>query len=183
MRSRTNRSFLAPLAVSMVCIGVLLAGCAPWATYPPVEHTEGLARPAYEPVPTLMAKAITFAHDRYMAADEVVINLPEGVTPNVYNIVLRKIGRGRPMTDNDENAYTVQEIRTRGPEAQVDLVYPRSDGLHELVTLYFKNHLIDGWKIESTRLWRIRVERPQANYPMVAPDDTAVASEPDASSS
>lgn len=189
MIQRSSSRFWIPVMAGLLLATLTLTfgGCSPWATYPPVEHTQGLARPAYEPIPTLMAKSIAFAHDRYNAVDDVVINLPEGVPAKVYEKVIRKIGRGRPMTDDDANAYTIQEIRTRGPEAQVDLVYPRSDGLHELVTLYFKNNLIDGWRIDSTRLWRIRVERPRAHYPLLltpdGPASTAVASEPDASSS
>ena len=163
-------------AIGLAVLVLTLGGCSPWATYPPVEHTQGLARPVYEPIPTLMAKSITFAHDRYHAVDDIVINLPEGVSAKTYDLVLRKIGRGRSMAETDAEAYTVREIRTRGQEAQVDLVCPRSDGLHELVTLYFKNNLMDGWRIESTRLWRIRVERPTANYPGVA-----VATEPTSS--
>ena len=170
----------------MVCmltalIALLASGCAPMATYPPVEHTRALSRPAYEPIPTLMAESFRYAHERYQVADELIFNLPEGVTTNVYHMVARKLGEARPMFADDERAYTISEIRTRGSEAQADLIYPRADGLHQLVTIYFKASLLDGWKVASTRQWRIYSQAPQPRFTGEWPTDTpaeAVATQP-----
>ena len=141
-----------------------VAGCAPWATYPPVEHTAKLVNPSFEPMPTLMAKAITFVHDEQAAMPELVYNLPSGVPMRTYEIVQKKLAGGRPMQLSDSRAYHVTAVRTRGPEAEVDVIVPRTDGLHELQTVRFKQKFGKGYQVTSSRQWRLRVEPPMANY-------------------
>lgn len=171
MHRHIARLMLIPGAAAMA---LLATGCAPWATYPPVEHTARLVDPAFEPMPTLMADAVRYADETYNAMDEPVFNLPEGVKPRVYDLVIRKLGRGRPMMAGDTRAYHITAIRTRGPEAEVDVVAPRADGLYELVTLHFKEKFGKGYQIASTRQWRLHVDVPGPHY--VAPaEPTEVA--------
>src|SRR5262245_20803381 len=64
-------------------VGALLAaavtGCQQYATYPPVEVTAKLQRPAAEPVPTIIATSIQYARDNFVASKTLPINLPAGV--------------------------------------------------------------------------------------------------------
>ncbi len=159
-----------------VAILVLLAitGCASFSTYPPVEITGGLTNPSFEPLPTLMAESIRFAYEHYGHGEEdFAINLPEGVPPEIYSRVIRKLGgRGHPMTEPGENAYHVLQIRSRGTEAEVDLVYPRTGSIYEMVTLKFSRRLVEGWVVLSSRLWRIHVDTPTMNY--IPPEPTTL---------
>ncbi len=140
------------------------AGCAPWATYPPIEHTAKLVNPTFEPMPTLMARALLYVHDEHAAMPELVYNLPAGMPMRTYELVQKKLNGGRPMHYGDSRGYHVTAIRSRGPEAEVDVIVPRSDGLHELETVRFKQKFGKGYEVASSRQWRLRVEPPTPNY-------------------
>lgn len=162
------------IVASLALIGTgLITGCAPWATYPPVEHTSKLVNPTFEPMPTLMAETVRYAHDHYGTVSDTTFNLPAGMGYKVYDKVIAKLGFGRPMQAGDQVAYHITAVRTRGPEAEVDVIVPRADGVYELVTIRFKEKLGKGPTIASAREWRVRAEPPSANY--VAPPPSEVA--------
>ena len=147
------------------------AGCSPWSTYPPVEVSaaQKLTRPTFEPVPTVMATAIRYARSTYLEGREVAINLPRGAPAEAYDKVFAKLdaegGGGRPMTVPGEPALHIVEVRTRAMDAQVDLIYPRADGLNQFVTLTLRREVFEDWRVKSARPWRLRnVELPQPNY-------------------
>ncbi len=52
-------------AGAVITLAMLGAGCAPFATYPPIEVTAGMAQPVYEPFPTLMARAIEYTRTEF----------------------------------------------------------------------------------------------------------------------
>jgi len=56
-------------------------------------------------------------------------------------------------------------VRTRAFDAQIDVIYPRPDGLNQLVTLTMQREVFKDWRVTTTRPWQIRnVEAPAANY-------------------
>jgi hypothetical protein len=56
-------------------------------------------------------------------------------------------------------------VRTRAFEAEVDVVYPRADGLNQLVTLELERELFKDWRVKSARPWQLRnVEMPEPTY-------------------
>ena len=153
------------LSASLVLVAAgLTAGCAPWATYPPVEHTSKLVNPTFEPIPTLMAGAVQYSHEHYGTVSDATFNLPAGISHKVYDKVVEKLGYGRPMQPQDTLAYHVTAVRTRGPEAEVDVIVPRADGLHELVTVRFKQKFARGYEVATAREWRVRADPPMSNY-------------------
>lgn len=150
---------------------ILIPGCVSWSSYPPLKMTDRMINPSNEPMPTLMTGAIRFAYFHYGSGEEdFAINLPEGVSHEIYTRVIRKLEIGHPMTDPNETAYHVLEIRIRGVEAEVDLLYPRSGSIYEMVTISFRRRLIEGWRVFTSRLWRVHVDRPQPNYVPPAPN-------------
>ena len=192
--SRTHRRFLnqrrafAAAALGICAGSSLLAGCAPWATYPPVETTADLAQPTYEPFPTLMALAVIDAHNEWGTVDEgIVYNLPVGTPLDVYEKVNRRLDirlgqkddspSARPMSESDPAGYHILAVRTRGTDAEVDVIYPRADGLPELVTIYYSRSLVRDFSVDRFRPWRIRVETPMASYDQAVRDEAA-ANEP-----
>ena len=162
-----------------ILIGILLAipGCVTWSAYPPQNMTDRMTNPSNEPIPTLMTGAIRFAHMHYGSGeDDFAINLPEGIPHEIYTRVIRKLGLGHPMTEPGETTYHVLEIRLRGLEAEVDLLYPRRGSIYELVTITFRRRLVEGWSVLTSRLWRKNVALPRPNY---VPPETKVLPTPD----
>ena len=114
------------------CVLCLLVtvGCTPVATYPPVENKVALSfsNSANEPVPTIMADVISYAHNRFGGIDDIVFNLPEGIDKETYLIVAEKLGGATPMTSPNEIAYHIIELRVRGFHADADVVFPSTGG-------------------------------------------------------
>jgi hypothetical protein len=155
---------------------VVLAGCAPFATYPPEQGMVELSGPTIEPIPTLMTESIRYAQSRYGdSAEEFAINLPPQTPPAVYETVIRRLGEGHPQLDADEPAYHVTSVRARGLTAQVDLFYPRADGFYEFVTISFRRDLLRGYEVQNTRFWRTDDQPPEPNYRPQAAETTVAA--------
>ncbi|MCZ6836857.1 MAG: hypothetical protein O7G85_13860 [Planctomycetota bacterium] len=166
LRKPGSSRLMPALALSML-VGVLfgLTSCNTFSTYPPVEITGNMTNPGYEPYPTLMLESIRFAHDHYGSGlKDFAINLPPGVPAEIYDRIIRKLGAGHPQIDPSEKAYHILELRVRGGEAEVDLVYPRPSRIYEMVTIKFRRKLVEGWTVLSSRLWRIKVDIPPPNY-------------------
>lgn len=138
-------------------------GCTTWATYPPIEGAAQIGHPKLEPTPTILADAIRYVHDRH-GEGELVFNLPEGAPNDLYDILSRRLRDSRPMQSDDELAIHIQQIRIRANTAEVDVIYPRPGGHHELVTLYMRQRFMTEYRVTGTRLWRVRVDVPRANY-------------------
>ena len=173
-----GRSTIAALIVGLVI--VVATGCSPWATYPPVEikPAKQLTRESWEPVPTVMAVAVQYARDTYTKDQDLAINLPEGTPALVYDKVIAKVGEGRPLRNAGEPAIHIKEVRTRGFDAQVDLVYARPDGMHQLVTLTLNRTVFQSWRVVNARPWQLRDFTPPApNYVPPPVDEKAVAEE------
>jgi len=149
----------------LIAVTIVAVGCAPWATYPPVEHTSKLVNPQFEPIPKLMAESLRYVHEEYGTVEQPVFNLPEGTPASVYRVVQARVDQARPMTAEDERAYHVTTVRTRGPEAETDVIIPRADGLHELVTVRFKQRFGKGYQVDGARTWRVRVTAPPPQFP------------------
>jgi hypothetical protein len=148
-------------------VAVVTAGCSPWATYPPIETplATKLSKPTFEPVPTVMAEAIKHARTEFIKDADLPINLPAGANWKVYDAVFSRLGDGRHMTSPGEAALHITQVRTRGSNAQVDMIYPRPDGLYQSVTLTFSRTLFDPWHITATRKWQVRdLRAPEPNY-------------------
>lgn len=157
----------ASLAAALcLALGLMMTpGCSGWATYPPIEGATQLGHPKLEPVPTIMAEAVRYAHNRYVRTDEIIFNLPEGTPPEIYDsVILRLGGNARPLLEPGTPAVHVNAVRVRALEAQADVVYPRPDGHYELVTLYMRQKFLHKYEIRDTRLWRIQVTPPQPRY-------------------
>jgi hypothetical protein len=171
----------------MTTVALIAAGCAPYATFPPVEvdAASRMSRATFEPFPTLMAEAIRYTHDQYGdGAADFAWNLPRDTPHGVYTMVEKRLGAGRPMKETNERAFHVQTVRARGVEAEVDVIYPRSDGRHELVTIWFRNEILKGgWQVKRARPWYIEVEAPPAPTfvppPGTGPDTRVVSGEGD----
>jgi hypothetical protein len=148
----------------LLVLAWLLCGCTPWATYPPIEGAVDISNPALAPIPELMADAVRYVHTLDGGEGEIVLNLPEGTSAKVYDAVIERLGNARPMRPGDTQAYHVEAVRVRGLDAEVDVIHPAAGGVPELMTVYFNQSLMEGWRVKWHRRWRLRIEAPEAHY-------------------
>ncbi len=160
------------LAIALIC---LATACAPYATYPPIDGAVGLDNPVYEPVPTLMADALRYAHDRYGTGHaDFAINLPPGTPAKVYDMVIKKLAAGHPMTDSSEWGYHLIELRSRGFSAEADMVIPRSGAPHALITLHLEKEF-NNYTISTAKVWNLPTTVPRPHYTPPPPVEEALA--------
>lgn len=170
------RNLLRNVLSLAVLVGV--AGCAPWATYPPVETSAAakVSKPTYEPVPTVIAAAVRHMRDRHMGGEDVAINLPEGAPAEAYDKVIERLGWGKPMTEPNEKAVHIVEVRTRGFNAQADVIFARPGGLNQMMTLTMRRATFGGYEVTAVRPWNLRaMATPKPNYvapPPPTPEET-----------
>ena len=156
------------LFVALAAISLVFAGCSPWATYPPVEvkPAQAMTRETFEPLPTVMGLAIDYTRNEYLAGKNYPVNLPAGSGWESYEKVFEKTkGDDTPMMKIGEPAIHITQVRTRAFDAEVDVVYPRSDGLNQLVTLNLHREVFKDWRVTDARMWQIRnVDIPDPSY-------------------
>jgi hypothetical protein len=161
-----------PHLVLLGLSGLVATACAPAITYPLEEGVLTSRSAADEPVPTLMAKAIEYAHDEWGDGGEITINLPAGTPVSVYDKVFKRLGTGRPMEDPNEPAYHVTRVSSQASEAIIDLFYPKPGGTYGFVTLTFQMHFVGGYQHEATRIWHTGDQPPPPAYPEVVAGTT-----------
>src|SRR5437773_2216679 len=81
---------------------------------------------------------------------------------SVYDKVIAHLGAGQAMQSAGEKAVHVTEVRTRGFDATVDLMYPRTDALYQPVTLTLQRSVLEGWRVIGTRTWQYKDAKPPA---------------------
>ncbi|MHC4318368.1 MAG: hypothetical protein ACYS1B_07480 [Planctomycetota bacterium] len=142
--------------VLLALSGLLTTACAPAITYPLEEGVMTSRSAANEPVPTLMAKAIEYAHTEWGEEGD------------------QRLGVGHPLEDPDEPAYHVTRVSSQGNEALIDLFHPKPDGTYGYVTLTFRLQLIGGYQHLTTRTWQTGDQPPPPAYP-----ETVVGTSPE----
>ena len=147
---------------------VFVVGCTPVATYPPVENSVALvfSNSSNEPVPTILAETLLYAHEHFGGMNTIVFNLPEGVNKETYTIVSEKIGGAVAMKTSGQLAYHITELRKRPFHAEADIVFPVSGGQYEQATIYLSSSLSQPWTVQRERIWMIPIaELPSPNFP------------------
>ena len=130
--------------VILAGLEMVMGGCQQYATYPPVEVTARMQRPAAEPVPTIIADAVLYARDNFVGGQALPINLPEEVPATVYEKVFTHLDGGRPMQIPGERAIHITEVRS----------------------------VLESWRVKSERKWAMRdVRPPTPNFVPPPPTD------------
>lgn len=153
---------LTPVFIALFAF--MIAGCTPWATYPPIEGTVELHNPTLTPIPQLMSRAITYVAAQDGHESEILFNLPVETPAVVYGLVIEDMGGGTPLADPADDAYHVMAVRVRGLEGEVDLIRPDAGGVPQLLTVSFKQDFVQGWRAKSVRRWHLRIETPAPHY-------------------
>jgi len=147
---------------TLLPLAFVSASCSNIATYPPVESEFFLSSPnsANEPVPTIVAEVISYAHDHYGGMDIVVFNLPEGVNQKTFAIVSEKLDGAIPLSSKDVLAYHILELRVRGFTADADILFPSDAGEYEMATVHLESTLFAPWGVVRDRVWLVPVREP-----------------------
>ncbi|MEM7227361.1 MAG: hypothetical protein AAF432_00955 [Planctomycetota bacterium] len=163
------RSRITMLVSTLVVVSMLITGCAPVSTYPPVQGTRGVTNGHLQPLPDIMVEALRYTYEKHGDGESFVINLPQPAEPNLYERISKRLSHHvdvpiRPMTNPGEPAFTIQQVRSRGNLAHVDVVYPGESGSLESATYTMKFEFVGGYFVDHVRVWRVPVETPPANY-------------------
>lgn len=160
------------IIVPVAC--ALVAGCAPYSSYPPVEETSGFTHPNFEPVPTIVVTALEWGRDRErgeIAEQPLAFSLPRDSSDTTYEKITQKI-EGSRRAEGDEPAIAIRSVRVRGFDAFVDIAVPRDRGEPLLYTLDLKSKPFQKWEVVAHRRWRFH-ETDIAAVEHTLPDDTS----------
>ena len=166
------------IIVPVAC--ALVAGCAPYSSYPPVEETSGLTHPTFEPVPTIIATAIEWGRERErgaVAEGPLGFMLPRDSSEITYEKIEKRL-EGSQRASEGEAAIAVRSVRVRGFDATVDVSVPREQGEPLLYTLNLKSKPFQKWEVTSHRRWRFH-ETDIAAVEHSVPLDAAVQADPE----
>lgn len=158
------------LAAVLAALPLAASGCAPMRTYPPVEGAREFPWPGAEPIPTMARRAIRYERLRTSDDGPLYVNLPPDTPVVVYDKLFALLRDAEPMLQEDDPTYHIIQVRARGIQGEVDLVYSHPDQEPRFVTLSMKRDFMD-WRVEDRRVWRIDVDVPAPNYPDTMEDD------------
>lgn len=160
---------------NLLCVAVLLAGCAASATYPPTAG-KAVVPANTPPLPQVMASALRYAQQRGNPNVALVFNLPPDTLQAAWDDVGRRLGDGtRPMTADDKEAFTVRQVRLDGGKAEVDIVYPSPEGVYQIMTVHLEGAFGVDFRPMFVQRWLIPAKAQAFNPPLVgstAPDVT-----------
>ncbi len=134
----------------------LLAGCAPYGSYPPVEETASVTRLTFEPAPTIVTTSIEWAREKEtgdVASSPIRFTLPVGSSAEAYEQIQDRI-EGSTRGNPGEPAINVRSVRVRGFDATVDITVPRDGQDPMLYTLTLKSKPFERWRVVAERRWR-----------------------------
>lgn len=171
------------VCLPLILIAIVVGGCTPYATYPPVASGE-VAVPWMHPLPDVMGKALGDTYrrtsDSFVSAGtpiEFVYGLPEGITVGVWTRVGVDTGidDARMATADDLTSGTpiwvVEQVRIRNQRAEVDVIYPTPGGAYSRATVILETKPFGAYEIAFFQRWQTRVDDPVFSLPIDLPTD------------
>ena len=148
-----------------ILLSVLPAACTAMSTYPPVDG-KPVSTPNVSPGPEVMAGAIREAARQVAPGTTIVFNLPAGLSENTWNRVAFLLPEtARAMEPEDEEVFSVKQLRIFGGTAEVDVVY-RERGVYQLMTVKLNGGAIAGWSVAWAYRWLLPEQKPTPNDPL-----------------
>ncbi len=177
-------------AISTLFALAAAAGCASYATYPPVPGDTAINNPNTPALGNVMLAALRHVAIKYPPGGETdpaapmpseseprfAFNLPAGVTPAVYERLAHLVGYGAvPLSPDTSHLpiYHITYLRIRGDQAQVSILRPVTElplmPAGTPVMQEIKLNLRGGlrpWQVVAAREWDpgTEVELPGLNY-------------------
>ena len=138
---------------------LLVAGCS--TPYVNIPHQSGDIAgndPNADNVRTIEAMAIRAVLAESDIPRPVSIKLPPGTDELTYAAVANQAGEDVLTPADTQPApaatLTVEQVRIRGWDAEVDVLRPSTGTVRRLVTVSLKYEPFSGWSARSTRTWR-----------------------------
>ena len=181
------------ILVASLLMVVIVGGCTPYSTYPPVAQAE-VQVPWMYPMPQVMAKALQTTFDKTTPPLEaesgrpmLVYALPEGISQRVWRQVGIDTGSegAREWNEADLDAgtpiWSVEQVRIRNKRAEVDVIFPVSEG-YERATVILEALPLAPYQVKFFQRWRVAVDTPAFSRPKDQPaaDDGADSGSPGA---
>lgn len=156
--------FPAFCAVAVLVSGGLLVGCA--APYVNVPHQSGdiaADNPNLRTVRDVEVAALRAVYESSDLPGPILIRLPAGSDALTYVAAADAIDDEVVVTPSDESVkpastLTIDQVRVRGWDAEVDVIRPVSGSVRQLVTVYLERQPFSGWTVRRQHVWRIPVE-------------------------
>ena len=152
--------------IALLVAAFLLAGCANYSSFPPLEGQESSADATQAPVPEVIATAIEWcvAREDYRVQEQPVdFALPAGMPAETHDAVSTQLvedgfPRGLDASEST-NPIRVRSVRLFGLKAMVDLSVPRSNGFEQLVTLELRSYPFQSWYVVAANRWRFNEDQ------------------------
>ena len=144
-------------------MSLLAAGCANYASYPPLEGANATADSIKAPVPEVIATAIEWCVAREDFRDQqkpVIFHLPTGMGEQAHQAVAEQLKQSNLNSSaSDENGIEIRSVRLFGLKAMVDMSVPRNYGNDQLVTLELQSYAFQPWRVVGANRWRFNEEQ------------------------
>jgi hypothetical protein len=179
-RIQSNTVLRSTILFASLLMVVIVGGCTPYSTYPPVAKAE-VQVPWMYPMPQVMAKALRTTFDKTSPPLEaesgrpmLVYALPEGISERVWRQVGIDTGSegAREWNEADLDAgtpiWSIEQVRIRNKRAEVDVIFPVSEG-YERATVILEALPLAPYQVKFFQRWRVAVDTPVFSRPKDQP--------------
>ena len=165
-------------AASVAALFILaLAGCAPFATFPP-DGSGPNVYPWMAPCPEVMATSLKQAHSRVAPDTPLVYNLPADVSRMAWEDVQDRLGpTARRMQDGDQLVWNLERFGIRNTTAFSDIAY-WNNGKAVLISVSLERDNVMPFRFSHLKRFYIDMgTMPSSNYPPPRDSSDPVASD------
>lgn len=164
--------------LSMIVVASLAAGCANYASYPPLEGDPSAAEATSSPAPEVIATAIEWCVTREDFSEQqapVDFQLPTGMNETTHEAVIEQLkDGGLDSQPASTGGIEVRSVRIFGLKAMVDLSVPRNGGPNQLVTLELRTYPFQSWRVIGANRWRFNedhIRQSEAEFRQASADE------------
>ncbi|MFW6060263.1 MAG: hypothetical protein ACODAQ_08775 [Phycisphaeraceae bacterium] len=155
---------------ALLAAAVLAGGCtAPYVNIPHQTGDIAANDPNARTVRDVETRALQAVLDSGDVPLPVLIQLPGRSDALTYLAVADALGEQVLIpSDTDEDGaqpastLTIEQVRIRGWDAEVDVLRPASANVRQRVTVYLKREPFTGWFVRRQHVWRTRVAPDEA---------------------
>ncbi|MDG2423405.1 MAG: hypothetical protein P8M22_05445 [Phycisphaerales bacterium] len=152
-------------SLALAMTAVFAAGCANYASYPPLEGTASTEQATSAPVPEVIATAIEWcvAREDFRSQQKpVIFSLPPSMGDEAHAAVAKQLQLNGLETDAETtNGIEIRSVRLFGLRGMVDMSVPRGSAPPQLVTLELQSYLFQPWHVVGSNRWRFNEEQLQ----------------------
>ncbi len=151
----------------LACV-ILASGCSTYINIPPQDGDLAQHSPNGATVRLVVSEALHAVVQQYPFDGSYAVLLPEDTTAQTYSEVVSRINDGAVWPGNKDRSdlpiIEVKNIRVRGQDARVDIVWPgeadeeHADPQPQAVTVSMHWHPFKGWVSQRVRVWRLPIE-------------------------